>query len=69
MSLSIIIPVRNEEENILETAIKIKKFLLFDFEICFIDDFSSDKTYEVITNFIQKIELITLKFTKTPLQD
>ena len=64
MSLSIIIPVRNEEENILETAIKIKKFLLFEFEICFIDDFSSDKTFEVITNYIDKNRIDNIKIYK-----
>ena len=67
MSLSIIIPVRNEEENILETAIKIKKFLLFEFEICFIDDFSSDKTFEVITNYIDKNRIDNIKIYKNTL--
>lgn len=64
MSLSIIIPVRNEEENILETAIKIKKSLLFEFEICFIDDFSNDRTHEVIKNYIDKNSIHNINIYK-----
>ena len=64
MSLSIIIPVRNEEENILETAIKIKKSLLLDFEICFIDDFSNDRTHEVIKNYIDKNSIHNINIYK-----
>ena len=49
MSLSIVIPCRNEEENI-ETTIKdIESYLknkINDFEINLINDFSTDRTFE-----------------------
>lgn len=50
MSLSIIIPCRNEEENISKTIIDINKKLskkIKDYEIIIINDFSTDKTFEI----------------------
>lgn len=44
MSLSIIIPVKNEENNIDFIFKKLKKKITVKFEICFVDDFSSDKS-------------------------
>jgi len=52
MSLSIIIPIRNEEENIEKITKKISE-LDIDLEICFIDDFSTDRSYEKVLE-IQK---------------
>ena len=47
MSLSIIVPVKNEEKNIVNTCKVLKKKLFnysIDYEILIIDDFSDDKT-------------------------
>lgn len=51
MSLSIVIPCRNEENNISLTIDKIIKYLkskITDYELNLINDFSTDKTYDVI---------------------
>jgi len=49
MSLSIIIPAKNEDKIIKDTIINLKKKLKeIDFEIIVIDDFSTDKTYDII---------------------
>ena len=51
MSLSVIIPVKNEEKNITNTCKKLKFKLAkanIDFEIIIIDDFSEDKTIYTI---------------------
>tara|TARA_B100000965_G_scaffold328207_1_gene291200 strand:+ start:4178 stop:4885 length:708 start_codon:yes stop_codon:yes gene_type:complete len=55
MNLTILIPVKNEEMNIEGLVLKIKKELKIDYEILFIDDFSSDNTYSKIID-IKKIE-------------
>lgn len=50
MSLSIIIPCRNEEENISKTINNINQKLskkIKDYEIILINDFSTDKTFEI----------------------
>jgi dolichol-phosphate mannosyltransferase len=52
MSLSIIIPIRNEEENIEKITKKISK-LDIELELCFIDDFSEDGSYKKVLE-IQK---------------
>jgi glycosyltransferase involved in cell wall biosynthesis len=56
MSLSIIIPAKNEELNILKTInfliSVIKKNI--NYEIIIIDDFSTDKTYEKIKKLKKK---------------
>ncbi len=57
MSLSIIIPCRNEEENIKTTVDNISNYLegkIQDFEINLINDFSNDKTLEKAKNISQK---------------
>jgi dolichol-phosphate mannosyltransferase len=57
MSLSIVIPCRNEENNINLTIDKITDYLnnkIADYELNLINDFSTDNTYGVITN-ISKI--------------
>ncbi len=50
MSLSIVIPVRNEENQIIYTIKKISKlkFFIKEIEIIFVDDFSTDKTFNLI---------------------
>jgi|TARA_B110000858_G_scaffold3550_1_gene4206 glycosyltransferase involved in cell wall biosynthesis len=50
MSLSVIIPVYNEEQNAIKTInnlIKLKKYIR-KLEIIFIDDFSNDNTFKKI---------------------
>jgi len=57
MSLSVIIPCKNEEKNILLTINKLKKILLknkIDYEIILINDFSTDKTLNVIKKISKK---------------
>ena len=53
MSLSIIIPCKNEEKTILKTFLKLKKKIKFKikkFEIILIDDFSIDNTLGILKN-------------------
>ena len=52
MKLSIIIPILNEEKNILPSQIKLKNLKIIKFEIIFVDDNSADNS---------KDELISLK--------
>ena len=53
--LSIIIPCKNEEENILNTINRLTKIISsIDFEIIIINDFSSDNTFKLVRNFIKK---------------
>ena len=62
MSLSIIIPVFNEEDQIkitLNKLLKIKK-IIKDFEIILINDFSTDKTENIIKNYIINKKYINL---------
>jgi len=53
MSLSIVIPVHNEEDQIKYTIKKISKLKLFikKIEIIFVDDFSTDKTFNLIKKY------------------
>ena len=53
MSLSIVIPVRNEENQIVYTIKKISKlkFFIKEIEIIFVDDFSTDKTFNLIKKY------------------
>lgn len=60
MSLSIIIPVKNEEKNIIRTYKKLVSKLMknqINFEIIVIDDFSCDKTLK----FLKKLKRKNLK--------
>ena len=55
MSLSIIIPCFNSEQYILKTIEKLRSYINKinqKYEVILIDDCSSDKTYEVVKNFI-----------------
>ena len=60
MSLSIVIPVYNEDKQLHITIKKINKISkrIKDYEIVFIDDFSSDNTKQIIKKsniFIKQI--------------
>ncbi len=57
MSLSIIIPCRDEEENISSTIYKLKKKLskkIKNYEIIIVNDFSEDKTLKICKQFSSK---------------
>ena len=55
MLLSIISPTYNEADNILKFVNLIELTLRkYDYEIIFVDDNSSDKTYEIIKNLSSK---------------
>ena len=56
-NLSFIIPVRNEEDSILQLVSEIKKEVLKikkTYEIIFIDDGSTDKTFQIIKTLAKK---------------
>jgi glycosyltransferase involved in cell wall biosynthesis len=57
MDLSVVVPVYNEEESLNELAGRIEKICIaskLDFEIIFIDDGSSDSSWDVITGLSKK---------------
>ncbi len=59
MSLSLIIPCRNEAENIKKTIFEInKKIKIDDFEIILINDFSNDNTVDVFKQLSLKYKNI-----------
>jgi len=65
-NISIVIPVYNEEQNIKPLYSKLKKAIenwnIKDYEIIFIDDGSTDKTYDELTLIKnEKVNLIKLK--------
>ena len=63
MSISVIIPIKDEEKIILETLKKIEEswIIRIDHEILIINDNSSDKTVELIKNEnFQKLKIILL---------
>ena len=53
MDLTILIPVKNEKNNILEIISSIEKEIKINYEILFVDDLSNDNSYEFIRH-IQK---------------
>ena len=55
MSLSIVIPVYNEDKQLHNTVKKINKISkrIKDYEIVFIDDFSTDNTKQIIKKSIR----------------
>ena len=59
MDLTILIPVKNEINNILEIKNLIEKEIQINYEILFIDDFSEDNTYEFIRQIQKKNNLLT----------
>ncbi|MCD4746859.1 MAG: glycosyltransferase family 2 protein [Bacteroidales bacterium] len=64
MKLSIIIPIYNEKDFILEVINKLQEISLPDFvkskEIIIVDDFSSDESYKRISEYIKDFDNITL---------
>jgi len=50
-SISVIIPVRNEAENLPKLLFSLQNQTFGDFEIVFIDDHSSDSSPEILSNF------------------
>ena len=55
MSLSILIPCRNEEKNIIDTInYLVKNLKTIEFEILLINDFSNDNTLRVIKQISKK---------------
>ena len=54
MKLSIIIPVYNEQDNVLPLYNKLKSILKYDHELIFIDDGSRDNTHEILRNIQKK---------------
>ena len=57
MSLSIIIPAKNEENNIIKTYKKVVAKLernKINYEIIVVDDFSNDKTYQHLKKIKKK---------------
>lgn len=68
MYLSLVLPVHNEEENILplvQEIISVLSPLSFKFEIIFVDDGSSDRSAQIISDLCLKNEAIKfLKFRR-----
>ena len=57
MSLSIIIPAKDEEKNIIKTYKKVEAKLErkeINYEIIVVDDFSNDKTYQYLKKIKKK---------------
>ena len=60
MDLTIIIPVKNEENNILNIVDSINSKIKVDYEILFIDDFSTDNTKNVVKKFSSKKKFVKI---------
>jgi dolichol-phosphate mannosyltransferase len=65
MSLSIIIPFKNEEKNIKSLFFNIKKKIKCKFEICFVDDLSNDSSSQII-NKLKNKNKNQIKYFKNP---
>lgn len=68
LQISVVVPVHNEEDNILPLAREIKDALLNKhvFEIIYVDDGSTDKTYSRLIEAMQEIpELRVLRHKKS----
>lgn len=64
MSITILVPVRNEEDNVIHLATNIEKEFKYEFELCFIDDFSTDNTFETVKNYIETNKSKKVKIIK-----
>lgn len=63
--ISIIIPVYNEEKNIIPLFEKLKKVINQDYEIIFVDDGSTDRSYEILKKIHSENENVKcIKFTR-----
>ena len=53
--ISIIIPFRNEEENILINlkSIESQRYPIEKYEVIYVDDFSEDRSFEILSNNIK----------------
>jgi dolichol-phosphate mannosyltransferase len=61
MKLAIIVPVHNEEENILETISKIEDSLAnIDYELVVVNDHSLDRTVEIVNGLCSKYSNLRL---------
>ena len=62
MSLSIIIPVYNESRNLEKTVNNLKKIKkrIKKFNLIFVDDFSTDNTFNVLNKFSKKYSFIKI---------
>ena len=65
MSLSIIIPIKNEEENISIITERLSK-LNIEKELCFVDDFSSDRSFEKILKLKNNFDFVKVIKNKKP---
>lgn len=69
MLISIIIPIYNEKENILllyeRLSNVVKETSICDFEYIFVDDFSTDGSFEILKDILKKDKRVKLlKFSK-----
>ena len=53
MDLTILIPVKNEEKNVESILIQIKNNIQANYEVLFVNDFSTDKTVDKL-NYLKK---------------
>jgi len=63
MKLSIVVPVYNEEESLAhfyEELVKVLKSLKKDYEIIFVDDGSSDKSFPILKRFEENDESVRI---------
>jgi len=64
--ISIIIPFRNEEENILINlkSIESQRYPIEKYEVIYVDDFSEDRSFEILSNNITKDNIRILSVPK-----
>ncbi len=60
MKLTVVIPVHNEEENILDVISKIEADLILPFELIVVNDHCIDKTSSIVTDLAAKYNNISL---------
>jgi len=64
--ISLIIPCKNEQGNILNIVTDAKKELIIPYEIIFVDDKSSDNTFQIIIDCKKKFSDVDIQVTKGP---
>lgn len=63
--ISIVVPVYNEEENIIPLFEKLRKIMDGEYEIIFVDDGSTDKSYEILKKIHSENENVKcIKFSR-----
>jgi dolichol-phosphate mannosyltransferase len=60
MKISIIVPAYNEEENIISVIHKIEEVVAIDHELIVVNDHSSDRTRELVTNLLKQYPKLRL---------